>query len=130
MPQLNKGGKWVFGWVIVGPRHEIQIPPEAYSEYGFRPGEVVSFTYGSHKSGGFGLGRQEILRKNQQIQMRILMQGIMGVNRLIVLPQALEILPSERLLAVRGSNFALGFLQRGPIYETALHHTEIEIFGL
>ena len=34
----------------------------------------------------------------------------------------------ERLLAVCGSGFALGFLQRGPIYEEALKHHEIETF--
>jgi len=29
MPQLVKGGKWVFGWVIVGFQGELTIPPEA-----------------------------------------------------------------------------------------------------
>ena len=36
MPQLVKGGKWVFGWIVVGRLKKIRIPPEAYNEYGFQ----------------------------------------------------------------------------------------------
>ena len=36
MPQLAKGGKWVFGWVLVGPHGEVTIPPEAWDEYGLQ----------------------------------------------------------------------------------------------
>jgi hypothetical protein len=60
MPQLVKGGKWVFGWVIVGSGGEITIPPEAYREYGFRAGDEVVFLQGSRRSGGFGVGREKI----------------------------------------------------------------------
>jgi hypothetical protein len=35
MPQLSKGGKWVFGWAIVGPDRNVLIPTQAYQEYGF-----------------------------------------------------------------------------------------------
>jgi len=35
MPQLVKGGKWVFGWTVVSSAGEVRIPPEAYAEYGF-----------------------------------------------------------------------------------------------
>ena len=37
MQQLVKGGKWVFGWIIVSPGGEVQIPPNAFAEYGFSP---------------------------------------------------------------------------------------------
>jgi hypothetical protein len=53
MPQLTKGGKWVFGWCVVGLDGEIQIPPEAYIEYGFQPDETVVITLGSRHSGGY-----------------------------------------------------------------------------
>jgi len=98
MPQLTKGGKWVFGWGIVGQEGEIRIPPEAYSECGFQPGEPVIFILGSQRSGGFGV-------------------------------KTLAIQPGERLLVVRGSGLALGFLQQGPIYEEAQHHPQIEVFA-
>ena len=55
MPQLVKGGKWVYGWVIVGLQGELTIPPEAWHEYGFRTGDEVTFLPGSRRSGGFGL---------------------------------------------------------------------------
>ena len=37
--------------------------------------------------------------------------------------------PDGRLLVVRGSGRALGFLARGPIYDQALQHPELETFG-
>jgi hypothetical protein len=86
MPQLVKGGKWVFGWVIVGPRGELTIPPEAWDEYQFQVGDEVTFIPGSRRSGGFSLSH-------------------------------------PRLLAVRGSGRALGFVAHGPIYEEALRNS-------
>jgi len=44
MPRITKGGKWIYGWVVVGVDFMIQIPPVAHREYGFQPGEAVSFT--------------------------------------------------------------------------------------
>ena len=45
-----------------------------------------------------------------------------------MLPPNSSVMPGERLLAVRGSGLALGFIQRRLIYEEALKHAEIEIF--
>ncbi len=47
----------------------------------------------------------------------------------VILPKTLAIQPGERLLVVRGSGLALGFLQQGPIYEEAQHHPQIEVFA-
>jgi 7,8-dihydropterin-6-yl-methyl-4-(beta-D-ribofuranosyl)aminobenzene 5'-phosphate synthase len=69
MPQLVKGGKWVFGWCIVGQDVEIRIPPEAHTEYGFQAGETVIITPGSRCSGGFGIGKAEKLA-NSPLQLR------------------------------------------------------------
>jgi hypothetical protein len=38
-------------------------------------------------------------------------------------------LAGDRLLVVRGSGLALGFLERGPIYEEARRHPDIETFS-
>jgi hypothetical protein len=127
MPQLVKGGKWVFGWVVVGPGHEVCIPPEAYAEYGFRPGDVVFFMKSSRSSGGFGLGKQEILAASPILSRR-LAEGIVTSEGLVHLPPEMAIQPGERLLVVRGSGLALGFLQRGPICDEALKHPELETF--
>lgn len=34
MPQLNKGGKFVFGISVIGNHNVIQIPEQALLEYG------------------------------------------------------------------------------------------------
>ena len=65
MPQLVKGGKWVFGWVIVGPNRELPIPPEAFQEYGFQPREKILFIRGSQTSGGFGISRPEKIQQSK-----------------------------------------------------------------
>ena len=125
MPQLAKGGKWVFGWSVVGQGRELSIPPEAWLEYGFRNKEVVLFTRGSQRSGGFGIGKQDKLL-GSPIQTRVLAQAIVHEQGKVLLPQDVEANPGDRLLVVRGSGLALGFLARGPIYEEALKHPELE----
>lgn len=127
MPQLVKGGKWVFGWCMVGQTNDIRIPAEAYSEYGFQPGETVILIRGSQRSGGFGLGKPAKL-EHFSVKSRFIGQTIMGADERVVLPSEAGLQPGDRLLAVRGSGLALGFVQRGPIYEEALNHPEIETF--
>jgi hypothetical protein len=129
MPQLVKGGKWVFGWVVVGNQQEIIIPPDALAEYGFKSGEPVSFLHGSLRSGGFSIGRLEKLKKSKvPIQQRAFARGKIRPGGQVVLPMETGTQPGDRLLVVRGSGLALGFLIRGPIYEEALKHSEIETF--
>jgi len=129
MPQLAKGGKWVFGWCVVGPDRKIRIPPQAYTEYGFQAGETVIIIRGSQRSGGFGVGRQSRLAQAQiSFRSRFIGQARVGEHGQLALPPHVSVQPGERLLAVRGSGLALGFLQRGPIYEEALKHPEMEIF--
>jgi hypothetical protein len=36
--------------------------------------------------------------------------------------------PGDSLLSVRGSGLALGFLTKGPLYELALKHRNIDVF--
>jgi acyl-coenzyme A thioesterase PaaI-like protein len=128
MPQIAKGGKWVFGWCMVGQGFEIQIPPAAYTEYGFQPGECAILLRGSQRSGGFSIGRPMRLA-NSPLQSRFFSQVMIGEAGRVVLPPDAGAQPGERLLVVRGSGLALGFLQRGPIYEEALKHPEIELLG-
>ncbi len=127
MPQLAKGGKWVFGWCVVRLNGEIRIPPVAYAEYGFQPGESVIIIRGSRRSGGFGIGRPAKLA-NSPLGSRFIVHATLGADGQVTLPPEAGVQPGERLLSVRGSGLALGFLQRGPIYEEALNHSEIELF--
>jgi hypothetical protein len=45
-----------------------------------------------------------------------------------VLPEV-GVKPGDKLLTVRGSRYGLGFIAKGPIYEEALEHPELEYFG-
>jgi hypothetical protein len=129
MPQLVKGGKWVFGWVIVRLGGVVQIPPAAFTEYGFRPGEQVSFLRGSRRSKGFSIARREKLDGFRiPLEQRSIGEGMIGESGQGAIPPQAGLQPGNRLLAVRGSGLALGFVQRGPIYEEALNHPEIEAF--
>jgi len=131
MPQLAKGGKWVFGWVIVSPQGEITIPPEAFAEYGFQPGETVLFLRGSRRSGGVIIGRPEKLAQSKvSLASRVVARGSIQVGGRVMLPQAAGIAPGNRLLAVRGSGLALTVLAYGPIYEEAQKHAELNTFGM
>jgi hypothetical protein len=127
MPQLAKGGKWVFGWVVVGSQRELTIPPEARREYGFRAGSRVLFLRSSRRSGGFGIGLSS--RVTAILTKRALARGRIGRGGRVVLPPEIEAQPGGRLLAVRGCGYALGFIAQGPIYEEALKHPELDVFG-
>lgn len=127
MPQLAKGGKWVFGWVVVGMEREILIPPMAYSEYAFQANEPVVFTLSSKRSGGFCLGKREKV-SSSIIYSRVIEESVLSDHMKIVSPKMIDLKPGDRLLVVRGSNLALSFLRKGPIVEEALNHTEIEVF--
>ncbi len=130
MPQLVKGGKWAFGWVIVGPQGALTIPPAASVEYGFQAGEETIFLPGSRTSGGFGLSTSRLLAQVAgMFQTRTLAQGLMGEDGQIVVPTVLGVRPGDRLLAVRGSGRALSFVVRGPIHDESLKHSELETFG-
>lgn len=128
MPQLVKGGKWVFGWVVVGDHKSIQIPPHAYEEYGFCEGETVVFTKTSKTSGGFGIARKETFNNSILKTTRLLTTAVMEKGGRIRLDPQLNALPGDRFLAVRGSYLALSFLKQGPIINEAEKHRELEVF--
>jgi hypothetical protein len=64
MPQIVKGGKYIFGWSRVGDNGEIRIPPEAFQEYDLKKYENLILIPGSKRSGGFGLTSIEKLKKS------------------------------------------------------------------
>jgi hypothetical protein len=131
MPRLVKGAKWTFGWVVIRPEREIAIPPEAWDEYSFQPGGEAIFTSGSRKSGGFGISTRALMADAREkmggARLHILARGRFGEGRVGV-PLEVAVKPGDRLLTVRGSCYALGFIARGSIYKEALKHSELEVF--
>jgi len=154
MPQIVKGGKYVFGWCVVGRKGDLPIPPEAMERYELPPdGEVIVFP-GSKTSGGVGLSTPETLRGSNIYRLieevpdfrylRLPEGAIVLLNNKefcwtwmkrsgrIRLPlktwKVYGIGAGDRLLCVRGSRYALGFVARGMIHSEALRHLEIETF--
>jgi hypothetical protein len=60
---------------------------------------------------------------------RALARGRIEEGRWVLVQAAVAVQPGDRLLAVRGSGRALGFVARGPIYEEALRHPDLACFG-
>jgi len=150
MPQLVKGGKYVFGWSKVRSDGKIIIPLEAFQEYGFESGENVILMSGSKTSGGFGITSPRLLEgspmsaflgelpqlsefrmdegtwivHNKRVFSWIRMQEGYGVVPLKTL-ESYGVHPGNSLLSVRGSGLALGFLIKGPLYKLAQKHRDI-----
>lgn len=126
MPQLARGGKWVFGWVVVGPAGELAVPAEAWTEYGFQVGEEVVYLAGSRTSGGFALSTARLLSGSARLmESRAMARGQFEAERRLRLPAGISVASGDRLLVVRGSGKALGFLARGPIWQEAQHHPDL-----
>jgi bifunctional DNA-binding transcriptional regulator/antitoxin component of YhaV-PrlF toxin-antitoxin module len=152
MPQLVKGGKYVFGWTLVHAAGRIVIPPEALAEYGLRESEKLVVLPGSRTSGGFILGSREKLRRSPIGGVLDARPALFDVHegavvefkgkpfawaRLrrggIVLPgetlARYGVRPGDRLLVVRGSGLAVSLIVRGPIVAFARTYSEIQAFG-
>jgi hypothetical protein len=131
MPRLVKGAKWTFGWVVIGPDREVTIPPEAWREYGYRAGDEAILTPGSRKSGGCAISTPALMAEASEkmgaAALRELARSRFGDGS-VVLPPEVDVRPGDRLLAVRGSCYGLGFVARGPIYREALEHPELAVF--
>jgi bifunctional DNA-binding transcriptional regulator/antitoxin component of YhaV-PrlF toxin-antitoxin module len=154
MPELTRGGKYVYGWSKVSEGGKIAIPLEAMNEYGLKEFDKVVVMSGSRRSGGFAvttpallagsplaaaLNRFPRLRTFQMPEAMVLRaEGrpycwtSIGEGGYLSLPEQTlreyEIIPGDRLLVVRGSSLALGFALKGPLVDEALIHSEIEVF--
>jgi bifunctional DNA-binding transcriptional regulator/antitoxin component of YhaV-PrlF toxin-antitoxin module len=154
MPQLTKGGKYVFGWSVVSKDGKIPIPEEARREYQLKSGERVILIPGSNTSGGFSIAKKlrleqsklsDILTRNPELAKFRTEEGetinINGRNLCWVTiekggllqlpPHTLEVygvMPGDYLLAVRGSYIGIGMVVRGRLIEEARKHPEIAVF--
>ena len=154
VPQIVKGGKYVFGWSKVGEKGEIKIPKEAYDEYALALDREVILFSGSKTSGGFGLSSIRIL-KNSKIEELIIdfptlmnyrlaegeiieikskkycwltLNDDMSVNLPETTLDAFGIKRGDILLSGRGSYLAIAFIAKGSIFAEAKRHPEIECF--
>ena len=65
MPQMNKGGKFIFGKSLIRTDGTLRIPPQAMEEYHIADeGKVYLFT-GSKITGGFCVTRKGLLHPSK-----------------------------------------------------------------
>ena len=153
MPQLVKGGKNTFGWSKVSATGKIIIPPDAFDEYNLSTGKYAYLLSGSEKSGGFGLTTLNLLKTSPFSNVLLDHPELLNPESIagesvryhsrffcivpieqesITVPSAIlrlyGIKKNSRLLTVRGSYVALGFIVRGPIIEEAKRHPELAVY--
>ena len=61
MPQIAKGGKFVFGWSVIREDFSILFPPQAVREYNITADQRVYLMTGSKSTGGFCVTRKGLL---------------------------------------------------------------------
>ncbi len=155
MPQLEKGGKYVFGWSVVRANGRVCISEETCQEYHIQPGDNVILFSGSRTTGGFCVATKPLLEQSALVNILVdrpelatyeIEEGTtirykgrrygwatVEAGGVIALHPALlttfAVSPGDYLLAIRGSNIAFVLGLKGPIIEIAKRHSEVPIFG-
>lgn len=152
MPQLLKGGKYIFGWTMINEDYKARVPDETYNEYNFTETEKLIILSGSRSSGGFSLITPNSIINSKLSKDIIRLVGyqkekdLFTVDKLKIIKQgerllswtsldekkyfrlSLEIIFSlnlsigDRLLVGRGSGLGPAFIAKGTIFEEALKH--------
>lgn len=156
MPQMNKGGKYIFGMSVIREDGSIQFPTQAVEEYRIADeGKVYLFT-GSKSTGGFCVTRRglllpstlgKILEETPALRDYTAKQGefilykgrsycwteITQSGQIILTAEMmnfLEIQPGMPLLSIRSSDIAFTMGAKGPLLEKAAHFDgEIPLFS-
>ena len=61
MPQVTKGGKYIFGWSVMNEDHTLNIPSMAMEEYKMNEEDKIYIFSGSKSTGGFCITRKGLL---------------------------------------------------------------------
>ena len=157
MPQLVKGGKYIFGRTKINDTMKIRIPDEAWDEYGFSGISEVLLLSASKTSGGFSIHRPDVIMKSKLKSMiaplgyseetnsfkagfqdifvtngRLMCRTLLDENKYIVLSEKicdrLNLRTGDYLLVGRGSGLGPAFIAKGPIYSEAEKHDNIPEF--
>lgn len=155
MPQLNKGGKFVFGWANINEDLTVNIPDMAVKEYKITNDSKVILVSGSKKTGGFSVTNKRmlinskikgILEDNDELReykieagkfikykgrmycwVPISKQGVLQLNKEVLLKLSLKI--GDKLLSIRSSDIAFTLGVKGPLIEKAHNYKgEIPIY--
>ncbi len=145
MPQMNKGGKFIFGKSKISDSGEVKIPIQATEEYNIAfEGKVYLFT-GSKITGGFCVTRKglllpsalgHILTDTPNLMNYALPAGkfvpykgraycwvdISADGKIVLSKEMmnyLHLMPDMQLLTIRSSNIAFTMGAKGPLLEKA-----------
>ncbi len=155
MPQLVKGGKYIFGWTVLRDDLRIRIPDETYDEYKLIRTDKLIILSGSKSSGGFSIcsphsisnhklsnnvfgligyikesnsftrERLEIVRSGK----RLISWTSLDKDKYFIfskeLVNSLDLEIGCRLLVGRGSGMGPAFINKGIIYNEALKHKDL-----
>lgn len=148
MPQMNKGGKFIFGKSQIRNDLTVHLPTQAIAEYhAITEGKVYLFT-GSKVTGGFCVTRRGLLEpsklghiltnnpalRNYQIEEGSFIQykgrsyswitisenGVIQLNEEIM--KFLDLSIGMELLSIRSSNIAFTMGAKGPLLEKAKNY--------
>ena len=154
MPQMSKGGKYIFGWSEIREDGALIFPLPAVEEYKLHQEQYIYIVSGSKQTGGFCvmseplLSRSKlnhILKENPRLADRTLKEGELisykgrkygwltlkdnGVHISPSLMQTLDIKTGDKLLAIRSSDIAFTMGAKGSLIQKANEYTgEIEVF--
>ncbi len=154
MPQLNKGGKYVFGWSIIKDNNTLIFPPKVAEEYNLKEDNFIYIISGSKQTGGFCVTTNNLLSNsklknilidNPKLKDKILEEGelisykgrkyawLKIKDNCISLPKALmknlELEIGDKLLSIRSSNIAFTMGIKGTLIDRAVSYSgEIETY--
>ena len=155
MPQMNKGGKFIFGKSIIRDDGTVQIPEQAIQEYNITSeGKIYLFT-GSKSTGGFCVTRKgllepsklgHILYDNPELNDYTSLQGafvkykgrsyawveISPDGKVILTDEMMSFLKLDvgmKLLSIRSSDIAFTMGAYGRLMEESMkHENEIPVY--
>ena len=155
MPQMNRGGKFIFGRSLVREDGTVRLPDQAVREYAAASeGRVYLFT-GSRSTGGFCVTRRGLLGPSRLGHIlsdlpdlgayrtepggfsrykgrAYCWADISPEGRLVLTPGMLDLLrlePGMELLSIRSSDIAFTMGAKGPLVERSEAYAgEIPVF--
>lgn len=155
MPQLEKGGKFVYGKSLIRRGSLINFPPQAIDEYNITVEGKVYLCTGSKSTGGFCVTRKGLLLPskigNILTDIPLLQNyklpegefvaykgryycwvGISRAGQITLSKEAMAFLHLEEgmeLLSIRSSDIAFVMGAKGPLLEIAANYTgDLEVF--
>lgn len=154
MPQLAKGGKYVYGWILINEDFSINLPDQIITEYNIQDRNTLYLMTGSKSTGGFCVLTKELLENSKinsilndnkglakcsiREQEYITYKGrkycwTQLKNNKIYLTKntlrACNLKVGNKLLSIRSSDIAFTLGGKGPLVEYAHHYSgEIKIY--